>query len=175
MNTFKAVIIALLAVNAVYFSVAGTASKAIDAVAWLALLILFEIETVYGDRLQTGRRRLVVRAARLVAATAVIAAAVGYLYEENPLDAANSALWIAVVLLLEFEVRLPQIVARARRAFSVTAAALYAGLGLLVVLWAARGAWFDAYDAGLWLVAFAALELDVMRLTRDRTPPGTPA
>jgi hypothetical protein len=70
-------------------------------------------------------------------------------------------------------VRLPQIVARARRAFAVTAATLYAGLGLLVVVWAADGAWFDAYDAALWLIAFATLELDVISPTRDRMRPET--
>ena len=58
----KAAIVALLAVNAVYFAVAGTAAKALDAGAWLALLILFEVETAYGDRLRRGRRRLFVRA-----------------------------------------------------------------------------------------------------------------
>ena len=173
-NPFKAAIVALLAVNAVYFAVADTASKALDAGAWLVLLILFEIETAYGDRLRKGRRRLFVRAARAAAVTAVIVAAVGYLFENNLLDAVNSALWIAVVLLLEFEVRLPQIVARGRTVFAVTATTLYAGLGVLVIVWAALGAWFDAYDAALWLIAFATLELDVIRLTPDRTRTETP-
>ena len=75
----------------------------------------------------------------------------------------NSALWIAVVLMLEAEVRWPQLVARARKACAVIAAALYTGLGVLVVAWAARGAWFDAYDAALWLIAFVTVEFDVMR------------
>jgi hypothetical protein len=170
-RAFKAAIIALLAVNAVYFGVADTASKALDAGAWLALLILFEVETAYGDRLRRGRRRLFVRVTRGAAATAVMAAAVGYIFENNLLDAVNSALWIGVVLLLELEVRLPRLVARARTAFALTATALYAGLGLLVIVWAVRGEWFDAYDAALWLIAFATLELDVMNLTRNRTQP----
>lgn len=175
MSAFKVAIVALLAVNAVYFTVAGTASEALDAGAWLALLILFEVETAYPGWLRSGPRRLLVRAARLAAAGAVVAAAAGHLYEDDLLDAVNSALWIAVVLLLEVEVRLPQTVARAPRAFVMTAATLYSSLGLLVIVWAASGAWFDAYDAALWLIAFAALELDVLRLTRDRTRPETPA
>ena len=175
-NAFKAAVVALLAANAVYFAVAGTASKALDAGAWLALLILFEVETAYGDRLRRGRRRLVVRAARLAAAAAVIAAAVGYLFEDNLLDAVNSAIWIAVVLLLEFEVRWPHIVARARTTFCRDGGYAVRGPRLAGDRMGSPGRVVRcAYDAALWLIAFATLELDVMNITRDRTPPETRA
>jgi len=32
----------------------------------------------------------------------------------------------------------------------------------LVAAWLWRGDWFDAYDAALWLVAFATLEMDLL-------------
>ena len=159
MGPFKAVLFVLLAANTAYFVFFGTASKAIDACAWLTLLLLFEAETTFGDRLTTRRRRLAVRAARLAAGAGVIAATIGYVFEDNALDAANSALWIVVVILLELELRLPALVERNRRAFNAAAIVVYGGLALLVVLWAAAGMWMDAYDAVLWLVAFAALEL----------------
>ena len=73
----------------------------------------------------------------------------------------NSVLWIAVVILLEAEVRFPKLVSNARHAFAATAALLYGGLAVLVVLWAVNGLWFDAYDALLWLIAFATLELNI--------------
>jgi hypothetical protein len=41
--------------------------------------------------------------------------------------------------------------------------ALYSGLGVLVLAWVWRFSWFDAYDAALWLVAFAAIELALVR------------
>ena len=41
---------------------------------------------------------------------------------------------------------------------------LYAGLAALVPVWAWRGEWFDAYDATLWLVAFATIEINVLRI-----------
>ena len=46
--------------------------------------------------------------------------------------------------------------------FAAVTAALYSGLGALVLVWAWRGAWFDAYDAVLWLAAFATIEMNVL-------------
>jgi len=34
----------------------------------------------------------------------------------------------------------------------------------LIPLWALRGEWFDAYDAVLWLIAFALIEKDALKL-----------
>ena len=163
MIPFKAVLFVLLAVNTAYFVFFGTASKAIDACAWLTLLLLFEAETTFGGRLIAGRRRLAVRAARFAAGAGVVAATVGYVFEDNALDATNSALWIVVVILLELELRLPALAVRNRAAFNAAAIVLYGGLALLVVLWSAAQMWLDAYDAALWLVAFAALELRLSR------------
>ena len=54
-------------------------------------------------------------AVRIAAVLAIGAAAIGYLHERAWLDALNAWLWIAVVVLLEFEVRKPDAV-RAHRA-----------------------------------------------------------
>ena len=50
--------------------------------------------------------------------------------------------------------------------FTAVAAALYAALALLVGVWAWRGDWLDAWDALVWLAAFAMIELDVLRTRR---------
>lgn len=159
---FRAVLFALLAANTAYFAVTGTVSKAIDAGAWLLLLALFEAETRFGARLRSAPQKRVLRTARLVAGAAVVVAAVGYIFENNALDALNSALWIAVVVLLEVEVRYREAVQRVRLAFSSVAVCLYGALALVVVMWAVKSQWFDAYDALLWLVAFATLEVDLV-------------
>ena len=90
------------------------------------------------------------------------AAGIGFIIDRDNLDAVNTALWIAVVVLLELEVRHARLIARFRAAFTATAVGLYAGLAVLVVVWASRGEWFDAYDAFLWLLAFATIEMDVL-------------
>jgi hypothetical protein len=116
---------------------------------------------------ESARRAVAaIRGLRLAAAAAVGAAAIGYAYQNEWLDAVNTALWIAVVVLLESEVRSPGAIARHRAWFTATAATLYAGLGALVLVWAWRGEWFDAYDAALWLAAFAMIEMDVLRVSR---------
>ena len=159
MITHKTIIFLLLAANAVWFALGQSPSKALDACAWLALLALFVWEADYGDRLSAGRGRLILRGARVVAAIGVMGAMVGYVFEDNALDTVNSIVWIAIVILLETELRFPAFAARMRYALSATAVILYGMLGVLVIVWALEGMWMDAYDAVLWLIAFAMLEL----------------
>jgi hypothetical protein len=163
-RALRIVVFTLLTGNTLYYLYAGTLTKGLDAAAWLLLLALFTLET--GRAL---RAVFAMRVLRLLAALGVGLAGIGYLLEKDTLDAVNTSLWIAVVVLLELEVRRPQMLARWRAGFTTIAAALYGGLALLVLIWGWRGEWFDAYDALLWLVAFATIEMDVLALVR---PPG---
>src|SRR5205823_4656781 len=103
----EAALVALLASNGLYFAFQGSASKVIDSAAWLVLLVLFLAETHFAKSLDMPRRRFAIRGARLIAAAGVIAAAIAYIVGGNRLDAINSAVWIAVVVLLEAELRWP--------------------------------------------------------------------
>ncbi|MGH8637405.1 MAG: hypothetical protein ACREUZ_09770 [Burkholderiales bacterium] len=156
----------LLMANTVVFAVDGTAAEGLDAAAWLTLLLLFELETAHARRLSTRRALVAVHTVRLVAGAAVLAAAIGYVNEEDWLDSANACLWIAVVVLLEFKLRFEQGLARHLGVVETIAAVLYLGLAALVLVWAWRGEWFDAYDAALWLVAFATIEMNVLAIRR---------
>jgi len=160
---FKAALFALLAGNAAAYVVSGTLAEAVDALAWLTLLILFELETGFGFGSGVGWTARAARAARLVAAVAVVVAAAGYAREEEWLDAINAALWLGIVIVLEWQVRFPAMAMRHRPACTIAAGALYAGLGGLVVAWMVQGEWFDAYDALLWLAALIVIEMDILR------------
>lgn len=160
---FRITVFALLAADTLVYAFSGTPNRALDSAAWLLLLALFALETRFGVCLRSGRAISAVRRARFAAAIGVCVAAAGYVYQKEWLDAVNSCLWIAVVLLFEVEVRYPDEVARYRVGFAATAATLYSGLGVLVFIWAWRSEWFDAYDAFLWLVAFATIEMDVLQ------------
>ncbi len=162
---FKAGVFTLLACNATYYFFLGTLSQGLDTTAWLILLVLFEVETGHGNGFRGKHTATAVRGIRLVAAAGIIAAALGYVLAREWLDASNSALWIAVVVVLEFEVRYPQSVERHRAWFVGVAATLYTGLAALVPIWAWRGDWIDAYDALLWLVAFVTIEIDVLQIS----------
>jgi hypothetical protein len=158
-----AVIFGLLACNTTYYIIAGRLSEALESVAWYVLLILFTLESVRGHRLRSARMPALIHGLRLLATLAIAVTAVLYVREKEWLDAANLCLWIAVVALLEIEVRNPAMITAHRKALTLTAAALYAALGILVLIWLAGGKWMNAWDAALWLAAFGILELDVLR------------
>lgn len=172
---FKLAVFALLVVNTVSFASHGTLSEGLDSIAWFTLLALFELETAHPARIASRRAVAAVHVLRLAAAAAVIAAAVGYLLENAWLDALNAWLWVAVVVLLEIEVRCTQAVARHRGAFGTAAAVLYLGLASAVTVWAWRGEWLNAYDAALWLTAFAAIEMNLLARFTERASPERPA
>ena len=163
---FKAALIALLAWNTAVYVWSGTASEALDSSAWLVLLLSFELETGREERRIGPRVALFARACRLGAAAALVAATIGYVGENEWLDAFNMGLWVAVVALLDIQVRHPGIAARRRPVFAIGAAGLYSALAALALAWAWRGEWFDAYDALLWLIAFATIEMNIFRKIR---------
>jgi hypothetical protein len=86
-----------------------------------------------------------------------------YVREKEWLDATNVLLWLAVVALLEFEVWRPTAIAAYRKAYTLTAALLYMGLGILILVWFAQGRWMNAWDATLWLTAFGLLEINLLK------------
>lgn len=165
-SLIKLAILVLLVLDAGIYASGDRPSAGLDAIAWLVLLLLFELETELGARWRASRFASVVHVIRAAAILAIGSAALAFLQESAWLDAANSVLWIAVVLLLEFEVRFPRIVAHRPRLFQAAATALYSGLGGLVIVWAGRDEWLDAYDALLWLLAFAVIEMDMLRFSR---------
>ncbi len=159
----KSLVFILIAVNAAIFSFYGTVSATIDTVAWLTLLALFELETAYPRLVQGERALRLVHLVRLAAGAGVCIAAAGYVLGKAWLDAINIGLWIGVVILLEVEVRFPHALARSRLWFGTAGSLLYSGLAVMVGVWAWRGEWFDAYDALLWLIAFLAIEMNVLQ------------
>ncbi len=158
----KASLFAALAANLAIFAWRGEHTEALESAAWLALLLMFDLETRRPAWLH-GVRRRALDGLRVAALAGILLAEVGYLRSADWLDAVNAALWIAVVLLLEFEVRQPVRAAQHRTGLQTAAGTLYAGLAVLVGAWAWRGEWFDAWDAALWLAAFVLLERNVLQ------------
>lgn len=172
-------LVVLLAVNCVIYVLKGAAREAADSMAWFTLLALFHLETSAQPRTRHALVADGIRYLRLGAAAVVAAAALAYLHAQAWLDAANSALWIAVVVLLEAQVRHPAFSLRHRAFFTAIAAALYGALALLPLAWIAQREWLAGYDAALWLAAFAIVEMELWsgaasREAISRTPPETP-
>lgn len=134
----------------------------------MLLLLLFEWETG-GWRLPRWSRPLV-RLLRALAGLAVVWACIDYGLDGERLDFANACTWLAVVLALELELRMPAAWARLHRTRRALAWGLYLALAGFAFAWwwqAVAGvdeAWLDAWDASLWLAAFVAIELNVFGL-----------
>lgn len=162
---FKLAIFGLLIVNTCLYYVFQTLSQGLDSIAWLVLLALFELETELPRLLTSNWAKSAVQGTRLTAIAAVAIANAAYLFDDEWLDIVNSVLWLALVILLEFEVRFPQHVAAYTNRYKLTTSLIYGSLALLVLVWMVRGEWLDAYDAVLWIVAYAAIELDFLQLS----------
>jgi len=154
----------LLAINTVWFFIIAPWTKGLDSLAWFTLLMLFALETANRPWLEKMHARGLVHLLRFSAAIAITVSAFGYVQQQAWLDAINMGLWILVVILLECELRFAQWVAGHRRLFTRSAFVLYGAIAALIPLWALRGEWFDAYDAALWLIAFALIEMDALKL-----------
>ncbi len=168
---FKCCVYALLALNVVLYGAHGTTTEQVDTAAWVLLLLLFEWETGgWGLRLQ-GRRAA--HAVRALASVAIVASCVAYAVQREWLDFANAATWLAVVAMLELGIRVPATRRHFHRMRGVLTSGLYVALAALLVTWlvigldgGGAGAWLDAWDAALWLLAFAVIELNVFGWAR---------
>lgn len=161
----------MLALDVGLYAGHGTATEVLDTAAWLALLLLFEWET--GGWALSSRQRVFVHGLRLLASAAVVWACASYAIEREWLDFANAATWLAVVLALELEVRVPARHRTFHRARRGVAWGLYLALAGYAITWLvlgvadADGAWLDAWDALLWLAAFVAIELNLFSAATD--------
>jgi hypothetical protein len=85
-------------------------------------------------------------------------------------DAINSGVWLLVVFLLEFDVRLQehhQLAGTALRISNWCKYVLYSILLLAAIYWGVKGDFVDFWDAFLWLVAFVFIELNVFEWRQE--------
>jgi hypothetical protein len=164
-RAFKWSVYGLLALNTVLFLLRETLVEGLDSLGWLVLLGVFEWETSTLGRPRSGGETAALWAAQGAGYAVVVLAWIGYAREGMWPDFANATLWLGVVLALAFDVRFPPDAAhlRAHRARRAVRGALYAGLVVLALWWAATGELLNAFDAALWLLCFFAIEGNILR------------
>lgn len=85
-------------------------------------------------------------------------------------DVINAGVWLLVVLLLEIDVRLQEhdkFEGLALRFSNLAKYVLYSILLLAAIYWGIKGDFVDFWDAFLWLVAFAFIELNVFEWRQE--------
>lgn len=165
----KLMILALLTLNALIYVLVDTLTSSLDAITWLILLVLYELEAndvslpLSESSLQKIRNGLI---------SMIVFVFFSYLLEGEWLDVLNTLLWFALVVMLEMEVRRPEWVTQHSRCMWLSTVAIFLGLIGVAGFWCWQGAWLDAYDAFLWIAAFGFIEVDLFQLlqrTQART------
>ena len=150
----------------------------IDTTAWVVLLLMFELETyVLEDEHFTRPVTWSLHGLRAICYAFIVYAFYGYVAnllaldgQKNTitlawLDVINAAVWLFVVIVLEIDVRLQEgnrYEGAALYASNAIKFVLYSVLLIAAVYWGFNGDFVDFWDAFLWLVAFAFIELNVL-------------
>lgn len=164
----KLALLALLTLNVGVYAATGDRLNAMDALCWVLLWIMFELETLgRASPFGSAGRRLV----RNVLIAVIVTVFALYIAGGEWLDVGNAVLWFVLVALLELEIRRPRLVLAHPRAYWLATVAVFVGLLALVAVWLYRAAWLEAYDALLWIVAFATLDVDIFRFLQLRKRP----
>lgn len=167
LQLFRWTVFTLLGINVLLFFSAETFVEGLDSLAWLALLLLFELEArlVEQQPLHDGGHPLL-RGARGIAYLAISWCVIGYtlpgyVIAHGWLDALNAWTWVAIVLLLELDLRQVPAGDRGRRLRNAVKFPLYAALLGYALSWGLGGSWLDFYDALLWILCFFTIELQL--------------
>lgn len=161
----KLTILALLTLNAFIYALVDTFTGMVDAFVWLVLLLLYEVKTNQNNLPVSEAVLQIVRNALILIIVLVF---FSYMFNGEWLDVINTLLWLALVVLMEMEVRWQNLVVQHRRLFWLMTIATFLGLVGTAGLWFWQGAWLDGYDAVLWIAAFALVEVDIFHFLKRR-------
>ncbi|NOU14158.1 MAG: hypothetical protein HOO92_09390 [Methylococcaceae bacterium] len=161
---FKLALITLLVLNATLYALVDTLTSTLDAVSWLILLIIYELETS-SNRYFSKTTLQVIRNAAIALIVLVF---VSYWHDSEWLDITNSLLWFGIIALLELDIHKPNIVLRHSTIIWTLTITIFLSLFVMAGIWLWQGAWLDAYDALLWIIAFALIEVDFFEFLQKK-------
>ncbi|MBS3964672.1 MAG: hypothetical protein KGZ80_09295 [Methylomonas sp.] len=162
---FKWAILGLLTLNAVIYALTDTVTRAVDALTWLILLVIYEMEA-QADTLSLGKHRLAMTRSVLIGA--IVLVFFSYFNASAWLDVTNALLWFALIAIMETEVRWPTVAMRHGNVVWLLTIGVFGGLVVVATFWVWQRQWLDAYDAMLWIIAFASIEADILQLLKRK-------
>ena len=161
---FKLAIVVLLTLNAIIYAWIDSLISAVDELAWLVWLVLYELEANGASPMAKNT----LHGIRSVLLAVIALVFVSYVHDSKWLDVVNSALWFALIALLELEARWTDKVFEYRQSYWLATVTVFSGLIAMPMALAWQSAWLDVYDAILWIVAFASIEMDIVQLLRRK-------
>ncbi len=160
----KLAILMLLAIDVVSYAFVGTLPRFLDALAWMLLLVIYEVKSMEVVFISETIMSMVRNTLIAVIGWVLLR----YFLDHQWLDVTNSALWFIMIILFELKMHWPSIVQQYQSVYNVTNLTVLAGLGIVAFFWLLDFAWLDAFDAVLWLVALAVIDLDVFKLEENK-------
>ncbi len=162
MSKFKLIVVGLIAINVVIYAVVNNFIGALDSLTWLILLVLYELDAnFYGLMAEKKQHRI-----RTFLIMVIALVFFAYVHGHEWLEVINFLFWLALIALLELEVRLPDKVANYRLSYWWATVIVFIGLIGVVIAWAWQSAWLDVYDAIVWIIAFGLIEVDINRVLK---------
>jgi hypothetical protein len=162
-KTAKYTIFGLLVVDMLVYLWGSTLNEALDSVGWLFLLGAFEYEsTSLHENYASTWEKYLLMAVQTVGYGITLKVTITYGVTHEWLDLANSILWLLVCASIAYDIYAPGDYEgaewRVRNALKMT---LYMALVAIAITWGVEGAWLDFYDAALWILCFAVVELNI--------------
>lgn len=156
----KLVVLALLIVNAGIFLYRGEYNDSFDSLAWIVLMGIYELNTGKLEPLFAPKADI--QGIRMLAIGVVLVAEISYFFEGAWLDGIYSFEWILVIGLFELETRAPRWVRAHPVIFRGAALMVMTSMLAVIFAWLGEGAYFNAYDALIWSLAFIIIDLDIL-------------
>lgn len=162
-QNFKYILLALLTINVFIYAFQEKLIITLNAFAWLLLLIMFELEVV---KQQLNQKYLNLHLLRNILIGFIALLFFAFIYDNDWLEVINSLLWFLLIALMELEIRWTNKVQPFKRGLWITTVFTFIALLIIVFIWISRSAWLDAYDALLWIISFAVLDVDILKFLR---------
>lgn len=156
----KLAILALLTLNIFIYAVVDSLISAVDALAWVILLIMYELEA---SKILESFPDATIHSIRNAMIAVIVLIFFYYIYDNEWLDVLNTLLWLGLIVLMELEIRFPESINRQKQLFSFATIGVFLSLVWVALAWLWRSSWLDAYDAALWITAFALIEVDIFK------------
>jgi hypothetical protein len=167
----KYTLYALLAFNIYLFATRETVVEALDSLGWVILLGTFEYESSsLHENYSSKREQYALIGAQCIGYALALHAAAAYALAGEWLDLTNAVAWLLVCAAIGYDIYAPgDYGGREWRLRNAIKIALYGALVAIAVWWGVAGDWLDCYDATLWILCFAVVELNIFNF-EDQIP-----